>query len=111
MLPFVPAGIVESWFEDEGWGVIKSDATPGGCWTHFSAVVMDGYRTLTAGDRVSFTFERANQDGYSYRAREVWPLGIEPATTISWAPTSTGSGAYQSRMTITLDDGSVLFAD
>ncbi|MDR7303220.1 hypothetical protein [Haloactinomyces albus] len=28
--------------------MIDSPATPGGCWTHFSHVVMRGYRSLQA---------------------------------------------------------------
>jgi cold shock protein len=57
------AGTVREWSADEGFGVIDSADTPGGCWAHFSMIVMDGYRSLTAGQRVSFTFERACQDG------------------------------------------------
>ena len=41
---------------DEGFGVIDSAETPGGCWAYFSVIVMDGYRRLQAGQRVSFTF-------------------------------------------------------
>ena len=37
-------GVVREWHSDEGWGVIDSDQTPGGCWAHFSDVEMDGYR-------------------------------------------------------------------
>jgi hypothetical protein len=37
-------GVVQQWSEEEGWGVVDSAATPGGCWTHFSAVVSAGYR-------------------------------------------------------------------
>ncbi|MFF7232620.1 hypothetical protein [Streptomyces sioyaensis] len=31
-------GIVREWHSDEGWGVIDSDTTPGGCWAHFGSV-------------------------------------------------------------------------
>jgi cold shock protein len=111
MLQLVRAGVVVSWLDDEGWGVIDSDATPGGCWVNFSALVMDGYRTLTPGERVSFTYEHAQQDGYSFRACEVWPSGIAPGTKITTAAPASADSAYQSRLTITLDDGTVLFGD
>ena len=32
------SGTVRVWHAEEGWGVIDSAETPGGCWTHFSAV-------------------------------------------------------------------------
>lgn len=71
-------GMVREWSADEGFGVIDSAETPGGCWAHFSAIVMDGYRSLETGQRVSFTFEPASQDGYSYRAITVWPENPQP---------------------------------
>jgi len=67
------AGTVREWSADEGWGVIDSPETPGGCWAHFSAIEMAGYRSLTARQHVSFEFETAHQDGYHYRAITVWP--------------------------------------
>ena len=71
----VSEGVVREWNDDEGYGVIDSPGTPGGCWAHFSSIVMDGYRVLAAGDQVAFTWEEARQDGYDYRAILVWPPG------------------------------------
>jgi CspA family cold shock protein len=64
-------GTVRFWRDDEGWGVIDSPETPGGCWAHFSDVRMDGYRTLSEGQEVDFSFEPAVQDGFTWRAVEV----------------------------------------
>ncbi|TDK24071.1 cold shock domain-containing protein [Arthrobacter crusticola] len=64
-------GKVQFWDDEEGWGVIDSSETPGGCWAHFSVISMDGYRTLTAGQAVDFDWEQGEQDGYSYSAAEV----------------------------------------
>lgn len=36
-------GTVGSWSDAEGWGVIESPETPGGCWAHFSVVAVTGY--------------------------------------------------------------------
>lgn len=91
-------GVVRSWADDEGWGVLDSPATPGGCWAHFSAVAIDGYRELRTGDRVDFEYERADQDGFHFRAVRVWPHGAEPVDTESEV-----SGAYSSSLTIELD--------
>ncbi len=72
------AGTIREWSADEGFGVIDSAEIPGGSWAHFSVIVMDGYRSLAAGQRVSFTFEPASQDGFSCRAITVWPRNTQP---------------------------------
>lgn len=64
-------GQVREWHAEEGWGVIDSPAAPGGCWAHFSAIAMDGYRALAVGDEVEVDVEAADQDGYAYRALTV----------------------------------------
>ncbi len=64
-------GRVRCWHADEGWGVIDATETPGGCWTHFSAVDMEGYRALRQGQLVALTVESPGQDGYPYRAVRV----------------------------------------
>lgn len=64
-------GVIRAWNAEDGWGIIDAPETPGGCWAHFSALQVDGFRTAQAEQRVTFTFERAQQDGFSYRAVEV----------------------------------------
>ncbi|WP_244928157.1 DUF4440 domain-containing protein [Nocardioides sp. W7] len=71
-------GKVLEWHDDEGWGVLSSERTPGGCWMHYSALVEDGYRRLAAGEQVRFVWESVDQDDYSFRAEAVWPAGTEP---------------------------------
>ncbi|QCQ91173.1 cold shock domain-containing protein [Rhodococcus sp. SGAir0479] len=62
-------GTVREWHTEDGWGVIDSTSTPGGCWVSFSAVVGTGFRTLTVGRTVDFEWEHVtDQDGYRYRA-------------------------------------------
>ena len=95
-------GTVRLWHAEEGWGVIDSPDTPGGCWAHFSAVLVPGYRTLEAGGAVTFTFELARQDGYPFRAVEVW-VG-EPSPAGSTAEVAGPSPAYRSALTLTFDD-------
>jgi CspA family cold shock protein len=43
------AATVREWRAEDGWGVLDSVETPGGCWTHFSVVEMVGYRELQPG--------------------------------------------------------------
>ncbi|MGI8682148.1 MAG: cold-shock protein [Mycobacteriales bacterium] len=66
-------GSVRLWKTEDGWGVIDSPGTPGGCWAHFSVVAMEGYRTLVVGQRVRFVAQSPGQDGYAFRATEVIP--------------------------------------
>lgn len=60
--------MVREWHPEEGWGVLDSPLTPGGCWVHFSHIQATGYRGLTPGQTVALEFEPANQDGFRYRA-------------------------------------------
>lgn len=101
------AGVVREWHDEEGWGVVDSPATPGGCWAHFSAVAVDGYRTLTAGQRVELEHEAADQDGFAHRAVRVWPRGARPVDQ----PDDPPGSAYRSRLTIEFDDGPTTVAD
>ena len=96
----VVSGVVRVWHDDKGWGVIDSPETPGGCWAHYSMVLVPGYPTLEPGQSVILDYETFEQDGYSFRAIELWPAGQEPHRTES----ETGaSDAYRSTLTITFD--------
>lgn len=61
-------GKVRIWHDEEGWGVLDSAETPGGCWAHFSLILAPGYRSVQPGQKVIFEWEAAVQDGYSFRA-------------------------------------------
>jgi CspA family cold shock protein len=98
-------GAVREWDSDQGFAVIDSEDTPGGCWAWHSSIGMDGLRVLTAGERVTFTYEAARQDGYGYRAILVWPPGVEPGTLPPAEANVGPSAAYQSTLTIRWADG------
>lgn len=91
---------VRAWDDEQGWGVLDSAVTPGGCWTHFSALDFDGYRSLTPGRRVHLTAEAADQDGYAWRAVRVVVDG-KPRAPINKERVD---GAYRSDLTVTFDD-------
>jgi CspA family cold shock protein len=91
---------VRKWDDEQGWGVLDSDATPGGCWTHFSVLDFNGYRSLSPGQQVRLTAESPGQDGFPWRAVHVAVDGAAPA-----APNGTNAGgAYASDLTLTWDD-------
>lgn len=91
---------VRMWDGEQGWGVLDSAATAGGCWTHFSALDFDGYRSLTPGQQVQLTAEAAEQDGYAWRAVRVLVDGKRPALP----GTENADDAYASDLTVTFDD-------
>jgi CspA family cold shock protein len=95
-------GTVRDWRAEEGWGVIDSPETPGGCWTHFSHVLVAGYVALQAGQIVNLDWESARQDGYKYRTTRTWPVDTEPvvATVKHSGPT----GPDSSRLTVVFDE-------
>jgi cold shock protein len=94
-------GTVLVWHDEDGWGVVESAETPGGCFTHYNAVALPGFRGLAVGQAVYLEYERADQDGYRFRAVRAWPRGAEPFDT----PVVGGpSSAYRSTLTVTFDD-------
>jgi cold shock protein len=99
-------GIVRAFDQDSGVGVIDSPDTPGGCWVHFSAIDMDGYRALDPGEEVTFSFESVPQDGFSHRALEVRRKGVRVRNR-PVPPRVDSDSAYTSELRITYPDGQV----
>lgn len=75
--PMVTATVRE-WRDEEGWGVLDSPETPGGCFGHYSDIQKPGFRTLTPGQRVDLSWEAPGfkQDGYDYRALSIVPRSV-----------------------------------
>lgn len=69
-------GKVRIWHDEEGWGVLEAEETPGGCWAHFSHILAPGYRSFQPEQEVIFEWEAAVQDGYSFRAIRAWAPGV-----------------------------------
>ena len=72
----VAHGTVKFFKPDKGWGAITSPELPDGldAWVHFSAIEMEGYRSLNAGDPVEFDYEPAEQDSFRFVATRVRKL-------------------------------------
>lgn len=70
-------GTVKFFKSEKGWGAIASPDLPDGfdAWVHFSAIEVDGFRSLEEGDRVEFEYEAARQDSFRFRATSVRRLG------------------------------------
>ena len=96
---WVPA-TVRVWYDDLGWGVLDSPETPGGCWSHYSAIQVDGHRTLAAGQQVVLSFEDG-QDGYAYRAAAI---RIDGSPAVTRRPETEPTSALRSHLTIEFDD-------
>lgn len=92
-------GTVSEWHDDDGWGVVESEATPGGCWLHYSSILVPGHRSVEVGLAVLFTFEEVDQDGFRYRAVQAWPADREPVR-----PPEHEGGTMRSVLTLTFDD-------
>lgn len=69
-------GTVKFFTADKGYGAIASPDLPDGsdAWIHFSAIEMDGYRFLEAGDQVEFGYQAAQQDSFRFAATWVRKL-------------------------------------
>ncbi|HEV8569916.1 MAG TPA: cold shock domain-containing protein [Actinoplanes sp.] len=94
-------GTVREWHQDEGWGVIDSEETPGGCWAHFSSAAVSGYVTFTAGQAVWLQWESPGQDGYPFRAVRFWPYGSDAIDR----PQGPAPGdAYRSVLSLSFDE-------
>ncbi|MEU6548028.1 cold shock domain-containing protein [Streptomyces sp. NPDC046859] len=71
----VVTATVREWRDEEGWGVLDSPETPGGCFGHYFDIQAPGFRTLVPGQQVGLVWEALGfaQDGYAYRAVSIVP--------------------------------------
>ncbi|OZM77693.1 cold-shock protein [Pseudonocardia sp. MH-G8] len=96
-------GVVREWHRDDGWGVIESPETPGGCWVLYSHIDMRSPAELAVGQQVEFTFEQVtSQDGYRWRAITVLPDG--PVSSSDRHEVPDGRGAFRSSLRIEFDE-------
>lgn len=77
-MPEELVGTVASWSEEDGWGVLDSESTPGGCFASFAVVHVEGYRTLSAGSRVTFNAIPMEIEGMHWQATSVTPTSVTP---------------------------------
>jgi len=64
-------GKVKYFNDVKGWGLIASEETDQDVYVHYTAINMDGYKTLKEGQEVQY--ELANSGGRGYQAKNVTP--------------------------------------
>ena len=63
------------WFNAEkGYGFISNDDGGDDLFVHFSAIMKDGYKTLSEGEKVTFDIETDSRDTSKLRAANVCPV-------------------------------------
>ncbi len=63
------------WFNQEkGYGFISNDNGSGDVFVHFSAIQVEGFKTLAEGQHVTFDVEPDPRDGGKMRAVNVCPV-------------------------------------
>lgn len=92
-------GTVDEWFEDEGWGRLRSPALDGLVFAHFSVISdQQGFRELQRGEAVTFTWEGLPQDGCRFSATDV---RSDPERAVNQPdPEVAPPPAYRSSLTI-----------
>ncbi len=79
----MPAGIVK-WFNNaKGFGFILSDETNEDIFAHYSAIEMDGFRTLKAGQPVLFEIQQGDKGLHAVNIRSAEVLTEQPLLTTS----------------------------
>ena len=67
----MPTGTVK-WFNNaKGFGFILADEGGEDVFAHYTAISMDGYRTLKAGQAVSFDIEQGGKGRHALNIRRV----------------------------------------
>ncbi|WP_018353623.1 hypothetical protein [Longispora albida] len=92
-------GQVLVWHDEDGWGVVRSPDVPGDVWVLWAALRIEGARGLEPGAVVQFSWEEAAQDGFAYRAVEVFVEGRPAVYPVS----QLGGTAYRSQLSIEFD--------
>ena len=63
------------WFNAEkGYGFISDDNGQGDIFVHFSAIMVDGFKTLAEGQKVTFDIEQDPKNSQKLRAANVCPV-------------------------------------
>ncbi len=79
----MPSGTVK-WFNDaKGFGFIQPDGGGADAFAHFSAIQMEGFKTLQEGQRVDFELTQGAKGLMAANIQAAIPLADSPQTTDS----------------------------
>ena len=92
---------VRLWDDEERWGVVDAPEVPGGCWTHFAAIEMPGYRTLGVGEVVRV--KRWSKTATPTALSGVGRPADRPAVVTGELVADGATAAHQSTLMITFD--------
>ncbi|WP_407316319.1 cold shock domain-containing protein CspD [Pseudomonas sp. nanlin1] len=84
------------WFNNtKGYGFINEDGQSDDLFAHYSAIAMEGYKTLKAGQRVSFNIIQGPKGHHAVdiQAEPVATLKAAEASPIEATPTETAVSA------------------
>ena len=74
----MPVGIVK-WFNDaKGFGFIEPEGGGADVFAHFSAIQMEGFRTLRQGGRVSYELVRGPKGDLAANIQDMEPAAQRP---------------------------------
>lgn len=77
----MPTGIVK-WFNDaKGFGFIEPEGGGADVFAHFSAIQMDGFRTLKQGGRVSYELIKGPKGDLAQNIQDMEPATARPRRT------------------------------
>ncbi len=83
----MPIGTVK-WFNDaKGWGFIEPEGGGADVFAHFSAIEMDGFRTLKPGTRVMYEVAQGPKGDLAQNIRAVDASAARPPTPEDSSPT------------------------
>lgn len=89
----MPVGTVKWFNNSKGYGFIVEEGGSEDLFAHFSAIQMEGYKTLKAGQQVEFEKQAA---GKGIHAVNISPLELEKPTSITPAEESSESSSTSS---------------
>jgi len=83
----MPTGTVK-WFNDaKGFGFIEPDGGGADIFAHFSAITMEGFKTLKQGSRVSFEIQQGPKGQLAQNIEaQPGPIQTQPSTPAAERP-------------------------
>ena len=90
----MPIGTVK-WFNDaKGFGFIEPEGGGADVFAHFSAIQMEGFRTLRQGGRVSYELVKGPKGDLALNIQDMEPAAARPRRAPSESATTASSSQH-----------------